>query len=484
MEFTAVIFCGKGKSLDPFSETRATGLPKALLPIANEPMINYVLDWCYAAVLSRIIVVTQEETNDSVAAAIEKFKKLRREKFESQADIADTVVATPIEIMPFTADNSAEVIHHLYKNPQLRMKSQNFIFLPCDFISNLPPQVLIEAFRNRNETDLGVYIAYKNQLDIEDKKSKIFGKKYTVYTGDAQESVLLDVYGKADIEMSKMLKIRTQMCWRYPKSIVSTNLLNSGIFIVSGRIFDVIEESSNKFNEVYFERRNYDKFIRDLARRSWKHSGSKDTVGLFVVPSEASFFRVNNLPVLMEANRHFMKQQAMKKGQLQQGSQQKDKLAAHVGNDSIIGDKTELGEKTNVKRSVVGHNCKIGKKVRITGCLILDNAIIGDDVQLENCIVGHHAKILPKVKLINCNIESTNEVPTGTSSKGDTLLCMNLETVEDGDSEEEFVLRTGPLSDTSSDEDDDDDGDDDGESEDESEFEDEFTGNDDGLFAY
>ena len=170
----------------------------------------------------------------------------------------------------------------------------------------------------------------------------------------------------------------------------------------------------------------------------------------------------------------------MKKGQSQQGAQQKDKLAAHVGNDSIVGENTELGEKTNVKRSVVGHNCKIGKKVRITGCLIFDNVVVGDDVQLENCIIGHHAKIPSKSKLINCNVESTNEVTTGTQAKGDTLLCMSLEAVEDGESEDEFVLKTGPLSDSSSEDDDDEDD----ESEDESEFEDEYTGNEYGLFAY
>lgn len=486
MEFTAVIFCGRGKALEPFSELRGTGLPKSLLPIANEPMINYVLDWCFRAVLSKILVVTQEDTSESVEAAIEKYKKLRREQVEKLSDVTEATFDTPIEIMPFTAENSAEIIYHLYKNPHFRTLAQNIMILPCDFISNLPPAVVIEAFRNRDESDVGVYFAYKNQLDIEDKKLKIFGKKYTVFDGDTDESCLLDVYGRADIDMSKMLRIRTQMSWRYPRAIVSTKLLNSGIFLASNKIFNIIDESLNKFTEMYFERRNYDKFIRDLARRSWKHSKAKETVGLFVIPSEATFFRVNNLPVLMEANRYFMKQQAMNKGQSQQGSQLKDKLAAHIGNDSIVGENTDLGEKTNVKRSVVGHNCNIGKKAKITGCLILDNVTIGDDVQVENCIIGHHAKILSKSKLINCNVESTNEIPSGTQAKGDTLLCMNLEAVEDGESEEEFVLQTGPLSDSSSEDEDDSDEDDSDEDDDddESEFEDEYTGNEDGLFAY
>ena len=49
MEFTAVIVCGKGKALTPFSQARSTGIPKPLLPIANKPMVQYVLDWCLQA---------------------------------------------------------------------------------------------------------------------------------------------------------------------------------------------------------------------------------------------------------------------------------------------------------------------------------------------------------------------------------------------------------------------------------------------------
>ena len=53
-----------------------------------------------------------------------------------------------------------------------KVSNNNFIILPCDLITNLPPQVIIEAYRNKNDSDLGLVIAYKNQLDIEDKRRK------------------------------------------------------------------------------------------------------------------------------------------------------------------------------------------------------------------------------------------------------------------------------------------------------------------------
>ena len=43
--FQAVILCGPGTGLYPFTED----LPKALLPIANKPMLHYPLEWAEKA---------------------------------------------------------------------------------------------------------------------------------------------------------------------------------------------------------------------------------------------------------------------------------------------------------------------------------------------------------------------------------------------------------------------------------------------------
>ena len=44
--FQAIILCGPGASLNTFTST-PDEFPKALVPIANRPMIWYPLDWCY-----------------------------------------------------------------------------------------------------------------------------------------------------------------------------------------------------------------------------------------------------------------------------------------------------------------------------------------------------------------------------------------------------------------------------------------------------
>lgn len=44
--FQALILCGPGVSLDTFT-SNPKDFPKALVPIANRPMVWYPLEWCY-----------------------------------------------------------------------------------------------------------------------------------------------------------------------------------------------------------------------------------------------------------------------------------------------------------------------------------------------------------------------------------------------------------------------------------------------------
>lgn len=44
---TVIILCGEGSDLKPITTTLK--LPKALLPVANKPMIQYPLEWVLEA---------------------------------------------------------------------------------------------------------------------------------------------------------------------------------------------------------------------------------------------------------------------------------------------------------------------------------------------------------------------------------------------------------------------------------------------------
>lgn len=385
-------------------------------------MVEWVLDWCEKGFFPKVTLVVDPDSESEIRTFVNNYQtKLQT---GSSSNYKEEIYSSEINVIVLNkSDKNGHILYHIYRNGIGDF--DNFIILPCDFITDLPPQVLIENYRNKNDNDIGVVVHYKNTLEIEDKKNKVFPPSYTVY--NESNNILLDLYQKEDIDFHKSLKIRTQMCWRYPNSVVSTKLLNSAIFFGSTKIFQVFEQEP-KFNEAYFNNHCVTKVIRDLARRSWKHSTLLDTIGLHIIPEVATFLRINNNHVWMEANRYQMQQNV--KAIISNGgapNQPKDKLAANIGIDSTIGENTTLGERTSVKKTVIGDNCVVGKRVKLTGTLIMNNVVLEDDIQLENCIIGNDVKIHSKTKLVNCFVESTHEVANNTVSKGETLYSLSLE---------------------------------------------------------
>ncbi|ODV97802.1 hypothetical protein PACTADRAFT_47655 [Pachysolen tannophilus NRRL Y-2460] len=428
MEFHAIIFCGKGNLLSPFSSVRASGVPKALLPIANKAMIEYVLEWCDQAPFKEVTVVCDNDDFVAIKPVVDAYINLKRDK--------DILKFSKMNCIGFDGElltTTGEIVNSLRD----RIIS-DFVILPCDFITDLPPQVLIEAYRNRSADDLGLGIFYHNSFENIDKK--LLKSNYTIYSSqDDGHDNFLDLYSKESIDLQKALQVRTQMIWRYPKSIVSTKLLDSFIFFCSFKILSIVHEefSKNKANK------SCTKIMRDLARRSWKHSTERETIGFFLLPKQCAFVRCNNLSSYLEANRYYLKLQL--KSLIQPSIVPKEKGAATIGADSKIGENTNISERTSVKRSVVGNNCNIGKRCRLTGCIIMDNVIVEDEVLLENCIVGAKVVISTKSKLTNCNIEANYTVLKGTQAKGETIIQTSLEGLEDED--DDYGSLYGELSD-------------------------------------
>ncbi|GMM28138.1 translation initiation factor eIF2B subunit gamma [Martiniozyma asiatica (nom. inval.)] len=401
MEFNALIFCGQGTSLDPL--TTQYGLPKAILPVANKPLIHYVLDWCDQAPFKSISVISDIKSGQSISECVESYQSSRNKELS---------VTSPIKILTNDATSTGGAITSYFEDTDAL---ENYLILPCDFITDLPPQVLIEYYRQNSDEYSGLTVFYNNIFENID--SKHFKSNYTLYSKESNgTNVLLDMYSKEFVNMDKFLKIRTQLLWRYPRTSVSTKLLDSFIFFVSSKLK---QESKNiQMN------RSITKIKRDLARRSWKHSTTKESLAMFALPEKSMFVRCNNLLVYMEANRYILKNLARSQGK---PTISKEKNAATVGNDSLVGENSILGERTSVKKSVIGNNCIIGKKCRISNCVLLDGIVLEDEVQLENCIIGKNVKMEMKCKLVNCNVEGSYIVGTNVNLKGETLKNISLD---------------------------------------------------------
>jgi translation initiation factor eIF-2B subunit gamma len=426
MEFNAVIFCGDGHNLVPLTSPGESRIPKALLPIANKPLIEYVLEWCDQAPFKSVNLITDLKNEKLISEIIKKFENNRDIELRN---------SSPIKIFTSELNNTGSILNEIFPVNDIKYQDENYVILPCDFITDVPPQVFIEVYRGNSDENIGLSIFYNNTFETIDKK--VLKSNYTVYSDqDNGNMVLLDMYSKDFVKIDKFLKIRTQMLWRYPSTKVSTKLLDSFIFFMDSKC--------RKSEDIEFNK-SINKIKRDLARNSWKHSISKSTIGLFALPKNALFARVNNLAVYMEMNRHFLKEHARNGGNKNNNNSNNNnsstKGSANIGVDCLVSNSSELGERTTVKRSVIGENVKIGKKCRISASVILDGVTLEDDVQLENCIIGKNVKIESKSKLVNCNVEGAYTVGRNVSLKGETLKNISLDEMSDSgifyDTEEE-----------------------------------------------
>ena len=61
--------------------------------------------------------------------------------------------------------------------------------------------------------------------------------------------------------------------------------------------------------------------------------------------------------------------------------------------DTIIGDKTVIGEDSILQNVALGADCVVGNNVSLRDCIIHDSVVIGSNCQLKGCIIGHGVKV-------------------------------------------------------------------------------------------
>jgi hypothetical protein len=149
--FQAIILCGPGASFSTFTSTPKE-IPKALLPIANRPMVWYPLEWCYRMGVTSefstiaagrrhankqidITIVTPPESLEAIEAAMSQNPHL-------------TSLPTPKPDIVAPQDLSHETgTSDLFRLPEVQAAIKgDFIILPCDLICELDGTSLADAW--------------------------------------------------------------------------------------------------------------------------------------------------------------------------------------------------------------------------------------------------------------------------------------------------------------------------------------------------
>ncbi|KAJ6586808.1 UDP-3-O-glucosamine N-acyltransferase [Mycena vulgaris] len=484
-EFLAVLLAGFGNELSPLTSDHGDEpCLKALLPLANTPVIDYPLAWLEQSGIKDVLLICPAIHRPAISHHIHShaYSSLNID-IQSYEETADTGVGTCTLLRHFS-----------------NRIPRDFVLLPCDFVPppSLPLVALLNKFRTDTASDGSIattcwFSASKPEKNASpDEWGHIAPPVSIVW--DKTSSTLLYVDTPDDVDRnSEEMELRMSMLSRYPRAALTSNLQDSHVYVLKRSVLDVLQEKHHfdSFREEFLpwlckvqyqrkKRERYEQLLNPMTNTSQalalKHSTllskskqqqanhlpkSKSSatsapqsplasdanldispslrVGLLIHrPENGIAARVNNIHTFMEMNRHFL---ATATYSLPTDPQERALIdqKAQISSDTIIGDSTKIDERTTIKKSVIGRHCTIGKMAKIVGCVLLDHCIVEDGAKLDGCILGKNTKVGVKAELVRCVTQAGYEVNPGESVKNEKLEISDWTTggVSDGSEEEE-----------------------------------------------
>ncbi|KAF9190686.1 hypothetical protein BGZ51_008328 [Haplosporangium sp. Z 767] len=433
-EFQAVIMAGYGNGLYPLTEE--SNMPKALLPIVNQPMISYPLAWLESSGVTDVIVV-------SLTSGSKKLGHYLDRVYEGSLHITMEVV----DDNTGTADALASIKDKI---------KTDFIVMSCDLLTDLIPHQVLDMHRSEDPTVTALFFEPNKGEGGPSGSSKV--KEVTQFVGiDASNSQLVYLNNSDDMD-SDEFSLRLSLLSKHPVMNISRLLQDGHLYVFKRWVIDLIVEVSHKrtmasikehvlpllvksqYQRVLADREGVTKAVEasmaanpniqklalslsttqppmddeETQDGEWK---SAVNCKAFVIPKEVYCGRANTIPNYFEVNRYYTKitDKVRNPGATNQ-------VQTQVGADSLIGDDTKIGDRSSVKKSTIGSHITIGKNVKIVNSIVMDHAIIEDNVKLEGCIICSGSKVCEKSTLKDCEVGGGFRVEKETTARNEQLV--------------------------------------------------------------
>ncbi|KAJ8659657.1 hypothetical protein O0I10_004636 [Lichtheimia ornata] len=424
-EFQAVVLAGYGSTNRLYPISDEENMPKALLPVANKPIISYTLEWLEKAGIHDAILLIQGS-----GAAYHKLTTYISRGY--QGSVHCNVVSVDEDY------GTAEALRSIKDRIE-----KDFIVVPCDLVTDLNPREFLDAHRVQDPTMSALF--YQSSLTEAAKDDA----GQAPYVGiDTNHSALVYKVPQSDDEEFSM---RMSLLKKFPRVRVHTDLYDAHLYIFKRWVLDMVMDKENivsisedlvpmlvkcQYQKKMVEREKVQEYAStndpllktafSLSTTASEHiedddADFKSPVKTHVYVYRGGFCgRGNTIPSYSELNRHATKQgndviRVPPTAEVQPKTQ--------VGNDSMIGEHTKIDERSSVKKSCVGAHCVIGKNVKIANSVIMDHVVIADNAKVDGCVICNNAKVLEKAMLKDCDVAAEYEVKKDSQVKGEKLVA-------------------------------------------------------------
>ncbi|KAJ9076814.1 Translation initiation factor eIF-2B subunit gamma [Entomophthora muscae] len=401
--------------------------PLSLLPVANRPLLHYLLEWLEAGGIQDATLVVPPSSNLQAESQLAQY-------FAKVYEGSIKVTLHPLK----TQTGSAQVL------AQLKSQIQGHVLvLGGDFLATSP----LASLLTRHKLHRPALTAYFYEPSKADVSAKDSGEQPPIIGVEPTRSQWVFYNQKVED-----LTLRQSLLNQFPRVQLHRTLFDSGVYIFSSWVIDLVVAMPSI---VSIHRDLVPLLIKMQSRptlSAWEYlnkaistyepltrqystlpeKSSWHTVGLdsksdsqtsvlvcqMVMQRTGILGRLNSLAAYHELNRQFAKSYPTEERIPE--SVEKDK-SSQIGPDSLVGACVKMAERSSIKKSVVGAHCHIGRNVKIANSVLMDYVIVEDGVKLEGCVIGPRATIQERAQLKDCEIGDSVSIAAEAQLKGSSV---------------------------------------------------------------
>lgn len=464
----ALILCGPGSSFPTFTANPDEN-PKALLPIANRPMVWYPLELCYRAGITNITLVCPPSASAAITTA------LNTNPFLTSLPYPRPDLLAPKDLDQNTG--TAEIL----RLPELQaLVKTDFVVLPCDLVCELGPEKLLQAWmvkanslhdligkdgerqQQQRSGGLSVYYSTKTENPVKGEetdfvalgrlpktsvpppKGSLFPNMMKVLTSMPTDT-LNDIAAK-----HKGFPVSHTLMDKHPRVLYHFNHRDAHIYIFPQWVMQLVKENESLetigedvigrwakagWKNYTARKLKFDKVLQkggaendQKQQQQQKESSEKEAnkpsltvppLLAYIHPSDPAapiIRRVDTAQLLLQVSLQLAKQPSIEETGPEATSPfaHQRKIAYPEGvkprtsitkSDSLLADNVTVQEKSSIKESVIGTNCQIGEGAKLFQCLLMDGVVVGKNCKLTKCILGKRSELGEGCVLTDCEVQ-------------------------------------------------------------------------------
>lgn len=492
LELQPVILAGgEGSKMYPLTE----GQSKCLLPVANIPIISYVVNYLEKYGFQDFLVIVQSEYAAEILSTLQTYSH-KSSKFE-------------LIMLPDEEDDvgTAEALALLKDKVET-----DLLVVSSDMLTDAPLHRLVDTHRMY---DSSLTTMFANRVEVHPEKETTKSSKNKtkdpntgcrdIVSMESTENRLLYFTNEGDLEQEHFV-IKKSLLKKYPNLKLQTDLVDCHLFIMKKWLHTYLCANINRFESLksdflphvvtkqFSKQKKVSAIIEDSMYidekedknqiidkkdifsytekdelieycKEWsgyQYHCLKEPIKCHAYLTDDFCLRVNTLPSYAYINRQIEKLQTTISPTLKQPLLHKSVATnpdAQIGKDCLIGESTTIGGKTNqsttdiqinndnstdkktkkyvksiiIKKSSIGRHCKIGANVRITNCILMNHVIVGDGCVLQGSIICDNTTILSSSTLSNCQVSTGQTIKENSTLENESVVQEEMEFEDDDD---------------------------------------------------